>query len=74
MVENVVDRVPGEEVVDGGGVLPARPGVEGDPLGGRLEVAPQRDLLARLRRVVPQADVAGECLAEVDVPVKINHR
>ena len=43
-------------------------GVKRDPLGGRLQVALERDAGARLGRVVVEADVAAERLPQVNVP------
>ena len=68
VVEHVVNGAAAEKVVRERRLVGAR--VEGDSLGGGLQVALKRDTSARLGRIVVEAHVTAEGLAQVNVPVK----
>ena len=65
-MEHVIDGAAAEKVVGEWRLVGA--GVKRDSLGGRLQVALERDAGARLGRVVVEAHVAAERLPQVDVP------
>ena len=66
MMEHVIDGAAAEKVVGEWRLVGT--GVKRDPLGGRLQVALERDAGARLGRVVVEAHVAAERLPQVNVP------